>query len=52
MFYKAIKIHEEIILQLPSPYNASFITYDTDGNIDNSKSDFKFGENINCFVFN
>ena len=42
---KAIKIHQEINLQIPSPYNASFITYDTDGNIDNSNSDFKLPSN-------
>jgi hypothetical protein len=42
---KAIKINQEINLQVPSPYNASFITYDTDGNIDNGKSDFKLPSN-------
>ena len=42
---KAIRMDQELNLQVPSPYNASFITYDTDGNIDNSKSDFTLPSN-------
>ena len=42
---KAIKLDQELNLLVPSPYNASFITYDVDGNIDNTKSDFKLPSN-------
>ena len=41
----SIKMDLEINLLVPSPYNASFITYNTDGNIDNSKSDFALPSN-------
>ena len=42
---KAIKMDQELNLLVPSPYNASFITYNIDGNIDNDKSDFKLPSN-------
>ena len=42
---KTIRMDQELNLLVPSPYNASFITYDTDGNIDNKRSDFKLPSN-------
>ena len=42
---KAIRMDQEVNLSVPSPYNASFITYDTDGNVNNTKSDFNLPSN-------
>jgi hypothetical protein len=42
---QTIRMDQEINLLVPSPYNASFITYNADGNIDNSKSDFALPSN-------
>jgi len=42
---KTIKMDQELNLLVPSPYNASFITYNTDLDIDNIKSDFKLPSN-------
>ena len=47
-FYVAnnsIKIDQEINLNVPSPYNTSFVTYDNAGRIDNDKSDFHLPSN-------
>tara|TARA_R110001583_G_scaffold1488_3_gene11648 strand:- start:1011 stop:3377 length:2367 start_codon:yes stop_codon:yes gene_type:complete len=41
----SIKINQELNLTIPSPYNASFITYNNDGNIDKAKSDFNLTSN-------
>jgi len=41
----SIKINQELNLTIPSPYNASFITYNNDGSIDKSKSDFNLPSN-------
>ena len=42
---QTIRMDQELNLLVPSPYNTSFITYDTDGNIDNTKSDFALPSN-------
>jgi len=42
---KTIRMDQELNLLVPSPYNASFITYDTNRNIDNQRSDFKLPSN-------
>tara|TARA_R100000315_G_C5235432_1_gene147210 strand:+ start:4487 stop:6847 length:2361 start_codon:yes stop_codon:yes gene_type:complete len=41
----SIKINQELNLTIPSPYNASFITYDNSGKIKNSASDFNLPSN-------
>jgi hypothetical protein len=41
----SIKINQEVNLTIPSPYNTSFITYDTKGKIDNDSSDFHIPSN-------
>tara|TARA_R100000805_G_C3625345_1_gene134069 strand:+ start:2511 stop:4862 length:2352 start_codon:yes stop_codon:yes gene_type:complete len=41
----SIKIDQEVNLNIPSPYNSSFITYDNSGDIDNKKSDFNLPSN-------
>ena len=41
----SIKINQEINLTVPSPYNASFVTYDNEGKVDNTKSDFNLPSN-------
>ena len=45
MTNQAIRMDQELNLLVPSPYNASFITYNTNLNIDNNKSDFKLPSN-------
>ena len=39
------KINQELNLTIPSPYNASFITYNNIGRVDNDKSDFNLPSN-------
>ena len=41
----SIKINQELNLTLPSPYNASFITYNNIGRVDNDSSDFNLPSN-------
>tara|TARA_R110002020_G_scaffold278012_4_gene493424 strand:- start:3778 stop:6147 length:2370 start_codon:yes stop_codon:yes gene_type:complete len=41
----SIKLNQEIDLSIPSPYNASFITYNNSGKIDNDASDFNLPSN-------
>ena len=41
----SIKINQELNLTIPSPYNASFITYDNSGKIKNNASDFNLPSN-------
>jgi len=41
----SIKIDQELNLTIPSPYNASFITYDDKGKIENDASDFNLPSN-------
>tara|TARA_R100001015_G_C4635208_1_gene204019 strand:+ start:7507 stop:9897 length:2391 start_codon:yes stop_codon:yes gene_type:complete len=41
----SIKINQELNLSVPSPYNASFVTYSNDGKVDNDKSDFNLPSN-------
>ena len=40
-----IRIDQELNLTTPSPYNASYITYDNAGKVDNTKSDFNLPSN-------
>jgi len=40
-----IRIDQELNLSTPSPYNASYVTYNDAGKIDNSKSDFNLPSN-------
>ena len=41
----SIKLNQEVNVSVPSPYNTSFVTYDNEGKIDNSKSDFHLPSN-------
>ena len=41
----SIRINQEINLNVPSPYNTSFITYNNSGKINNDKSDFHLPSN-------
>ena len=42
---RAIKLSQDVNLNIPSPYNTSFITYNKEGKIDKSKSDFNLPSN-------
>jgi len=41
----SIRLDQELNLTIPSPYNASYITYDNSGKIEDDKSDFNLTSN-------
>ena len=42
---RAIKLSQDVNLNIPSPYNTSFITYNREGKIDEDNSDFHLPSN-------